>query len=176
MVLRSLEPEDFEDFFEYLEDRNLCKMYFGLSCGFDRETAMQVFRAFQNGDKTYALFFRQEEKMVGHIIVTDLELNGEEAEFLLDKRGKTLAFAVSPKYQRNGLATESLKAVFSDLFSGRGFDYIHCAYFDFNDPSAELQKKLGFQPFATRTIRTQVGEVKVIHNILFNGTEEKYEI
>lgn len=167
LALRPLAEDDFEDFYEYLSDPELCRMYYGLAGSVDRSTAEQIFTSFRNGEKTFALVHKQDKKMIGHLIVTALELPEQESEKLSTQKGITVAFAVSAKYQRQGLITEALHEVIRDLFAVRGYDYVHCAYFDFNHASAELQKKLGFQPFCSQTVKIRDGEIKIIHNILY---------
>lgn len=167
LALRPLAEDDIEDFYEYLSDPELCRMYYGLAGSVDRSTAEQIFTSFCNGEKTYALVYKQEQKMIGHVIVTALELPEQEVEKLSALKGVTVAFAVSAKYQRQGFVTEALHEVIRELFTVRGYDYIHCAYFDFNHASAKLQEKLGFQGIAFQTLKIRDGEIKIVHNILY---------
>ena len=72
---------------------------------------------------------------------------------LAGKRGASLSFSLSRRYQRQGLMKEALRAVIHELFQAEGLDYLHRGHFDFNLPSAKLQEKLGFTRLAARTFR-----------------------
>ena len=163
--IRALETPDFEEFFKYISDQNLCRMYYGLAGDVGRATAEQIFNSFYNNGGTYALEYKPSGKMIGHLIVTALELPEETARELGRKKGITVAFAVSPDYQGRGVMTEALHAVIKELFNE--YDYIHCAYFDFNHVSEHLQNKFGFQKVASKTVKIRGGEITIIHNVLY---------
>ncbi len=74
---------------------------------------------------------------------------------LAGKRGASLSFSLSRRYQRQGLMKEALRAVIHELFQAEGLDYLHRGHFDFNLPSAKLQEKLGFTRLAARTFRRE---------------------
>lgn len=169
--LRPLDESDFEDFYEYLTDPELCRMYYGMAGNVDRSTGKMIFLSFCRNGKTYALEHKQDHKMVGHLVATTLELPEETVRSFGEKKGVTVAFAVSPLYQRQGLVQEALAEVFGFLF--QTYDYIHCAYFDFNCASASLQKKFGFKKVASDVVKTQSGDITIIHNVLFNRRQKR---
>ncbi len=144
--LRTMRVDDDCGFAAYLQDGALCRMY-GLPAEQDASVLRQIFASFCTGDKTYALIHRETETMVGHLMVVPPELPSP-----LPGTGVTLAFAVSPAHQRQGLMREALTAVIWDQFS-HGVDYIHCGCFDFNEPSARLQEQLGFQKHDRHRLR-----------------------
>lgn len=171
LCIRPLTESDFEDFYEYLSDPELCRMYYGMGGNVEKSTAELIFSSFYKNGKTYALEYKRNGKMIGHLIVTDLELPEDTAKSFGEKKGITVAFAVSPLYQRQGLIWEALTEVFGFLF--QTYDYIHCAYFDFNHASESLQKKFGFQKAASHTLKTRSGDITIIHNVLFNRRHKR---
>lgn len=167
LTLRPLQKSDFEDFFAYAMDSELCRMY-GLPVDKEKDVVYQIFSSFLFGGKTLALVFKSTQKMVGHIIIVPPEF--PEQELLKDKAGVTLAFAISPAYQRQGLMFEALSEVTYHLFCRQNVDYIHCGYYDYNIPSKRLQEKLGFQYFGSHTVRN--GELTIIDNLMFKKQED----
>lgn len=168
LIMRPLIDADFEDFYEYAMDDELSRMY-GLPLKKDRERVFKIFSAFLNGGKTYALVYKENQKMTGHLMIVPLELPEEEIEKLGDKKGVTLAFAIAPKYQRKGLIFEALTEVIEELFYKQNVDFIHCGYYEFNEPSKKLQEKLGFQYYSTHTAKRRDDEVKIIDNLLWRS-------
>lgn len=77
------------------------------------------------------------------------------------------SFSLSRQYQRRGLMFEAVSSVIDHLFHTEGADYIVCGHFDFNIPSRELLKKLGFSYLTTERFK-QNGEERVgIETILW---------
>ncbi len=145
--IRPLVPEDFSAFAAYVSDGELCRLY-GLPVEKDIETIRQIFAAFCQDGKGYAIVRRTTDEMLGHVLVVPPELPS-----LPPGPGVTLAFAVAPGHQRQGLMTEALQTVMSTLWE-QGVEYVHCGCFDFNSASAHLQEKLGFRICGTHALRS----------------------
>ncbi|MBQ8312848.1 MAG: GNAT family N-acetyltransferase [Clostridia bacterium] len=167
LLLRPLEEADLTAFSAYVMDATLSRMY-GLPVGMDHDTAAKIFQAFLRGGKTSALVLRKTGCMIGHLMAVPPELPAEAMTRLDGKQGVTLAYAISPGHQRQGLAFEALSAAIDHLFR-QGMDYVHCGYYDFNLPSRRLQEKLGFQPFGTHSFQRQDGTITIMDNILFKA-------
>lgn len=165
LILRPLTESDFEDFYEYVIDDELSKMY-GFPFDKDNIIVSKIFVSFLVGQRTYAISYKENQKMIGHLMIVPPELPQEKLEKLSGKRGVTVAFAINPAYQRRGFMLEALKEVIENLFGEQQLDFIHCGYYEFNNPSKNLQNKLGFQYFSSH-ILTRKEEIKIIDNILF---------
>lgn len=169
LVLRRFREEDFGDFFEYAADREMSRMM-GRDDLTDRDAARTNFDWLKDREeRSYALVLKENGKVIGNLNVGRVPDFPDEmdSEVLREKRGVSLSFSLSRHYQRRGLMYEALKAVIDELFQTEGVDYIHCGYFDFNAPSAALQKKLGFVRLATGTIHQNGEEIRTVENVLW---------
>lgn len=164
LLIRPMNSADFDDFYNYIIDNTLSRMY-GLPLDKGEDICYQIFCSFLTGNKTYALEHKADKKVIGHLIAVAPEFPDHTNSDLADKKGITLAFAVSPKYQRQGFMREALLCVFDDLFIRKNYDYIHCGYYDYNAPSMKLQEQLGFRFYSSHTVRN--GELKIIDNLLY---------
>ena len=109
LLLRPLEEADLTAFSTYVLDAELSRMY-GLPTNMDHDTAAKIFHAFLQGGMTSALVLRETGCMIGHLMVVPPELPAEAMTRLDGKQGVTLAYAVAPGHQRQGLAFEALSA------------------------------------------------------------------
>jgi RimJ/RimL family protein N-acetyltransferase len=105
--------------------------------------------------EAYSIVEKRTDDMIGFLPEVDPELPADIAEGLSGK-GRTLAFAVFPPYQRQGYMEEALNAYISQLFQKQGADYIHCGHFSDNEPSSRLLQKIGFQQYTEHMIRTRL--------------------
>ena len=160
LTIRPLECEDFDSFHDYVMDKELSRMY-GLPIEKNKEITYKIFKSFLNNGKISALVYKDNSKVIGHVMVVMPELPNEELEKLGEKKGVTIAFAVAKEYQRQGLMQEALRSVTEELFTVQKLDYIHCGYYDFNLPSRKLQEKLGFQYFSGHNLKNLLTLYKV---------------
>ncbi len=164
LIIRALNDADYDDFYAYISDNTLSYMY-GFSLDKDEDRCYKIFSSFLSGDKTYALECKANNKVIGHIIVAAPEFPNHNDDNLVNKKGVTLAFAISPKYQRQGYMKEALRCIIDDLFCVQKYDYIHCGYFDYNIPSMKLQEQFGFKLYGYHTIKN--GVIHIMDNLLF---------
>ena len=122
LLLRPLEEADLTAFSTYVLDAELSRMY-GLPTNMDHDTAAKIFHAFLQGGLTSALVLQKTSCMIGHLMVVPPELPAEAMTRLDGKQGVTLAYAVAPGHQRQGLAFEALSAAIGYLFQ-QGTDKI----------------------------------------------------
>ncbi len=144
LILRRMEESDFPDFKRYNADPELCRMM-GTWCPGNDTEAREAFEWLMVNEKRfYAVVLREENRCIGHIIVQN-NPPVDDLPALRGLVGRSLSFCVAEGYRRRGYATEALEAVLDYLFTRRGVDYVNSGFFDFNIPSRELHKKLGFQ-------------------------------
>lgn len=75
-----------------------------------------------------------------------------------------------PKYWGNGYMTEALISTMNYIYD-QGYDNIIAGYFEGNDRSKKLQKRLGFIPFGIEYSSSNYGKIKSYKNIL---SKEKF--
>lgn len=147
LLLRPYVPEDFEDYYAYIKDRELHTML-GLEGVGDRDCALINFQWFLDNRVFIALENRETGRVIGHICIhPPLKQVAEDPQFS-GKEGADLSFALTRQAWRRGLMTEALEAAISCLFQ-EGRAYLDCEHELTNTASAALQRKLGFQFWGT---------------------------
>lgn len=168
LIIRKFCDSDFEDFYSYAADSEMSRMM-GRDLITDRDSAMPTFLWLKDHEpRGYVLELKETGKVIGNLTITapsDLVMSMPETK---NKVGKSLSFSISRHYQRKGLMMEALHGVIQQLFDVEHVDYINCGYFDFNVPSKQLQKKLGFVNLTTESIQENGENVTVFEQILWN--------
>lgn len=168
LTVRYMLEADFPDWAAYAMDPDSCRMR-GTTAYTDPAQVKSAFEWLLNREKRfYAIEWRAERKVVGHIVVYNFPEIGEEPE-VRGMTGRALSFCVSGPYRRRGVATEALTAVIGFLFDARGVEYISSGYYDFNLPSRRLHEKLGFTPISSQPVILPGGEkAQAVTTVLFN--------
>lgn len=167
LLLRKFREEDFADFCEYAIDPEMCRMM-GRENIHAAVSARPTFEWLLNREeRAYALIYRETGKVIGNLTVYNSFPTQNTVKELEGKTGRSLSFSLSRQYQRRGLMFEAVSSVIDHLFHTEGADYIVCGHFDFNIPSRELLKKLGFSYLTTERFE-QNGEERIgIETILW---------
>ena len=161
LLIRRMEKGDEAAFVSGIADRAL-RIAYGFPPDMEDQMSSKIFERFSGLEGGYSLI----EKTSGTVIGFLLEVEPEMPENLrtgLPEKGKTLAYAVFPAFQRKGYMLEALQAVIPELF--RKAEYIHCGHFEENIPSRELLRKLGFREYASHQVRDRL----IIDEILRRG-------
>lgn len=167
LILRQFGEEDFPDFCAYAMDPERCRMM-GTDLLPDPDAAWESFswlRTYE--ERFYALEYREEGRVIGHLIVTSPPPHVQDMPELAGKTGWTLSFCLAPPYRRRGLMSEALRAVTGRLFGEEGADYVNCGCFSFNTASQRLQEKLGFAFLTSAVIERNGEEITAIDQILW---------
>lgn len=163
LLIRRMEKGDEASFVSGIADRAL-RIDYGFPAEMDDTVSAKIFERFSGLNNSYSLV----EKKTGTVIGFLLEVEPELPESLrtgLPVKGRTLAYAVFPAYQRKGYMLEALQAVIPELFRSTGAEYVHCGHFEENVPSRELLRKLGFREYARHQSRDKL----IIDEILRRG-------
>ena len=153
--------ENENSFVNGIADRAL-RIAYGLPAEPDDAVSTKIFRHFCGLRIAFALT----EKATGHMAGFLLDLNPElpdPVKTSLPAKGRTLAYAVFPAFQRQGHMLETLRLYIPYLFQTEGMGYIHCGHFTDNVPSRNLLVKLGFQEYARHTVKDR----PIVDEILF---------
>lgn len=166
LVIRKLQESDFADFCKLVIDEERCRMM-GSGDISDEESARLTFDWLMNKEECgCALVYKETGRLVGNLTVCRVPQHLTEMPELKGKTGRSLSFSVSKAYRRQGLMYEAVSAVIEYLFNA-DIDYINDGYFDFNIPSLELHKKLGFTHLLTDHFEQDGVEMVGIENILW---------
>jgi ribosomal-protein-alanine N-acetyltransferase len=120
------------------------------------EKTQEILNGFIEEDKTFAIVFRDNGKVIGSL---GIEKYGRE-EALTEfegYKGRELGFVLSKDYWNKGLATEAVGAVISYLFNSMNLDFLICGHYNFNTRSKRVQEKCGFKPYRKLKMDTRFG-------------------
>lgn len=146
LILRPYTWAEFEDYVEYIMDRELQRML-ALPIP-DRKEAEEAFRWLMENREFLAVIRKDTKKAIGHICIHPSSISDPAFE---DKKGASFSFAVASTERRKGWMAEALTEVIHELFETRGLDYLDAECTEENVASFGLQRKLGFQYWKTDT-------------------------
>lgn len=137
LILRKPSLSDIQDYFDMLSDAETCRA----DGGYPPYTAMdeRVARDLQSlvADSEDRLFL--EEKSSGRMIGLLHAMPGPSP------RQTEIGFVVSLHARRRGYASEAVRALIRQLAASGDCDSVYATCYVFNDASAALLRKLGFQ-------------------------------
>ena len=166
LILRRFREEDFDDFCDFAMDDCLSRMV-----GRDRiQTRADARLAFtwlkSRVERGYAMELKSTGRVIGNLTVSQVPRFQEVVRRLENYEGRSLSFAISRHFRRQGLMEEAVRAAIAALFE-EGMDYIQSGCFDFNTASKALQEKLGFQYLTTEKIDMDGDRYTAIQRILW---------
>ena len=167
LLLRPFCQADLEDFYEYASQKGT-----GERAGWAHHTCIEdsqrILSNFIAEDKTFAIVYKQNNKVIGSIGIDEYGMESKLTEFdgLL---GREIGFVLSRDYWGKGLMTEAVKVVIEHLFNVEKLDFLTCGYFDFNTQSKRVQEKCGFVPYRKLVMETRMGTHEPgVLNLLLN--------
>ena len=155
LVLRPFRQSDLEDFFEYASVDGVGQMA-GWLPHENREKSQEILNHFVNEDKTFALVFKENGKVIGSLGVEEYGREEDLSEFFPYK-GRSIGYVLSKDYWGRGLMPEAVTAVIDYLFNECNLDFLLCGHYDFNNQSARVQQKVGFKPYRKLVMDTRYG-------------------
>ena len=167
ILLRPFCQADLEDLYEYASQKGT-----GERAGWAHHTCIEdsqrILNNFIAEDKTFAIVYKQNNKVIGSIGIDEYGMESKLTEFdgLL---GRKIGFVLSRDYWGKGLMTEAVKAVIEHLFNAEKLDFLTCGYYDFNVQSKRVQQKCGFEPYRKLVMETRMGTKEPgVLNLLLN--------
>lgn len=158
LLIRPMAGEDEAPFIRGIADRSL-RISYGFPPEMDSTVPPRIFRRFREMKTAYSLLDRQAGTMIGFLLDVEPEL---PEEIRLPGKGRTLAFAVFPSFQRRGCMQEALKAYISFLFRETETKYIHCGHFPDNEHCRKLLTRLGFHDYSGHTVEGRAVTDKIL--------------
>lgn len=170
LILRKHRQDDFEDYCAYIINDDERSRMMLTDPIHTEEEARTLFdwKLNRETERWYAMCLKEEAgKVIGGITVHPVPLEIAQRPELEGKRGVSLSFSTAPLYRRRGLMEEAVRAIGTHLLNTEGFDYINCGHMDYNLPSQEFQKKLGYTYLCTDTFEIDGATFTSIENILW---------
>lgn len=167
LLLRPFQPSDLHDFYEYASVEGV-----GERAGWKHheniEESQKILDDFIRQDKTFAIVYKENKKVIGSLGVEEYGLEDKLSEFF-EYRGRELGYVLSKAYWGKGIMTEAVKSVIEYLFKEKDLDFLLCGYYKFNLPSKRVQEKCGFKAYRTLVMETKFGtKEEAILNLLPN--------
>ena len=167
LILRPFRQSDLQDFYEYASVEGVGEMA-GWAHHETMEKTQEILNGFIEEDKTFAIVFRDNGKVIGSL---GIEKYGRE-EALTEfegYKGRELGFVLSKDYWGKGIMAEAVDAVIHYLFDQLDFDFLICGHYDFNSQSRRVQEKCGFKPYRKLNMDTRLGTTEPgVLNLLVN--------
>ena len=167
LVLRPFKQSDLRDFNEYASVPGVGEMA-GWKHHETIEKTQEILDLFIKEDKTFAIVFKKNNKVIGSLGVEEYGLEEKLTEFE-SYYGREIGYVLSKDYWGKGIMPEAVGAVIHDLFNHLNLDFLICGYYDFNNQSKRVQEKCGFKPYRKLVMDTRLGTKEPgVLNLLLN--------
>ncbi len=171
LILRPFTETDLNDFFEYASVPGVGEMA-GWHHHENIEKTKEILNMFVNEDKTFAIVYKANNKVIGSLGVEKYGNEDKLTEFnqLL---GREIGYVLSKDYWGLGLMPEAVHKLIDYLFNNLNVDFLTCGFYMFNSQSKRVQEKCGFKPYRKLTMETRLGTKEDgILNLLLNPKKD----
>ena len=168
LILRPFSQSDLQDFYAYAKVEGVGEMA-GWSHHENMEKTQEILNLFIEEDKTFAIVYKRNNKLIGSLGVEEYGLEEKLSEFF-DYQGREIGYVLSKDYWGKGLMPEAVKSVINYCFETIGCNYLLCSCSPVNKQSARVMEKCGFQ-FVMDKMRTlsdgssRISKYHVLENI-----------
>ena len=167
LILRPFKQSDLHDFNEYASVPGVGEMA-GWKHHETIEKTQEILDMFIKEDKTFAIVFKKNNKVIGSLGVEKYGLEEKLTEFE-SYYGREIGYVLSKDYWGKGIMPEAVGAVIKYLFNDLNLDFLTCGYYDFNNQSKRVQEKCGFKPYRKLVMDTRLGTKEPgVLNLLIN--------
>ena len=129
LLLRPWELTDLDDFYEYASVKGV-----GENAGWlpheNKEKSLEILNRFISGRKTFAIVYKENNKVIGSLGVEMYALEDKLLEFK-NLNGRSIGYILSKDYWGKGIMTEAVKCVIDYLFNELNYDFLLCGRFEF---------------------------------------------
>lgn len=136
VILRNFRNEDLEDFYEYCSQEGVGEAA-GWAHHVNVEDSREVLEKFIKDENKYAIVYKENNKVIGHIGVNEDSEDGKPDT-------KELGYALNKNYWRRGIMYEVVNAILDYTFS-KDINNIYACCFKDNIASKSLIEKCGFK-------------------------------
>lgn len=167
LILRAFTEDDLADFYEYASVDGVGEMA-GWAHHKSIEESKEILNRFIAEDKTFAIYHKEHNKVIGSLGVEKYGLEGELTEF--DSYfGREIGYVLSKEYWGIGIMPEAVNAIINYLFNELNYDFLLCGYYIFNSQSKRVQEKCEFKPYRKLIMDTRLGtKEEGVLNLLIN--------
>lgn len=155
LILRPWLESDLNDFYEYASVPGVGEMA-GWHYHENIDVSKKILDKFINEKKTFAIVYKENNKVIGSLGVEFYDLEDKLTEFI-DYQGRSIGYVLSKDYWGKGLMPEAVNAVIDFLFSELDYDFLLSGHFDKNNRSKRVQEKCGFIPYRKLNFDTHLG-------------------
>ena len=167
LILRPFKQSDLHDFNEYASVPGVGEMA-GWKHHETIEKTQEILDMFIKEDKTFAIVFKKNNKVIGSLGVEKYDFEDKLTEFN-GYYGREIGYVLSKDYWGKGIMPEAVGAVIDYLFNDLNLDFLTCGYYDFNNQSKRVQEKCGFKPYRKLVMDTRLGTKEPgVLNLLIN--------
>lgn len=171
LILRPFRQADLYDFYEYASAEGVGEMA-GWRHHESIEISQKILDNFINEDKTFAIVYKENNKVIGSLGIEKYGLEEKLTEFD-GYAGREIGYVLSKDYWGRGIMTEAVRAVIDYLFNDSGLDFLTCGYYEFNKQSKRVQEKCGFKPYRRLVMDTRMGTSEPgVLNLLINPNKK----
>lgn len=171
LILRPFEQSDLYDLYEYASVEGVGEMA-GWKHHETIEKTQEVLDKFIEEDKTFAIVFKENNKVIGSLGVEKYGREEALTEFY-NYKGRAVGYVLSKAYWGRGIMPEAARAVIDYLFNRLDLDFLLCGYYDFNHQSKRVQEKCGFKPYRKLVMDTRLGTTEPgVLNLLINPNKK----
>ena len=167
LILRPFKHSDLSDLYEYASVEGVGEMA-GWMHHKNAEESQAVLERFISNDRTFAIVFKENKKVIGSLGIERYGMEKSLSEFF-NYTGSELGFVLSKDYWGKGIMPEALMAVIDHLFNVLDLDFLTCGHYDFNIRSKRVQEKCGFKPYRRLVMETGMETLENgVLNLLIN--------
>ena len=132
------------------------------------EKTQEILDMFIKEDKTFAIVFKKNNKVIGSLGVEKYGLEEILTEFE-SYYGREIGYVLLMDYWGKGIMPEAVGAVIKYLFNDLNLDFLTSGYYEFNNQSKRVQEKCGFKPYRKLVMDTRLGTKEPgVLNLLIN--------
>ena len=137
LILRTWEPEDVNDLYEYAKDPRVGPIA-GWASHKSIDESMLILKSCIENDNSWAIELKDCKKVIGMVKIHPDENRGKYY-------AKLINYALSPAYWGNGYMTEALKRVVDYAFDELKVDLLSVFHYPQNVRSKRVIEKCGFE-------------------------------
>lgn len=167
LILRPFKESDLEDFYSYAKSPNV-----GPNAGWKPhesvEESKEILKDFMNGDEVLAIYFKEDNKVIGSIGLHNDSLRTAD-------NVKMLGYVLSDEYWGRGITTEASKAVLNYAFSELGLSMVTVQHYTFNHSSKRVIEKCGFVYEGTLRNCIKIYNGNIYDLACYSMTREEWE-
>ena len=141
LILRELQLDDIEDFYEYAKNPNVTSMV-NWEPHLDKEMSLIFLASFIKNKDVWAIEAKENKKVIGHLKIYPDENRGKFSE---RNGAKLITYALSEDYWGKGYMTEVVKRVVKYAFDEMNIELLTAFHIPCNIRSKRVIEKCGFQ-------------------------------